>query len=347
MKNRSVGLVIALAVSTFSFGMGQAVAQARSDRPSEPRRVSPVPARAVEGAPRLDAQQLLSIASARTLPKAASPADRRRAQVVIRRLGAGDTDAAMKSWEQALANMTPEYRAQYRESTMDFILRSAYIETDSDLKYRADKVKFYNEQKKAAFKYRDELLAADITLKRGEVGTAKKPAPYSNITLKRDVVNAPAPGNTGDITLKRGVVNGPAPARTGDITLKRGVVNEPAPARTGDITLKRGVVNEPARTGDITLKRGVVKSVRVTAVELAPEYQPGVAPIASSKPEDVDIDSVVDDLQGITVLCNRVEEQERQANLDLQNALQLQNRQFNVISNVMRTNPIPPTPPKP
>ena len=178
-----------------------------------------------------------------------TPGEKRQLAGVISHLKKNDTVSAESTWKKLAGSMFIREGAPIRAKVVNYVLHESYIETNKDLKYRAEKVRFYNAQKEAAFKHRKLLQGHRDTLKKSN--------------------------NRGE-------------------------------------------------------------TVRVEKLRLAKKFTPGAAPVLSGAPADQNVDSVVDELSGIVVLCDHAEENSTNAQLELQGAMKKQNRTYLTMSNVMK-----------
>lgn len=67
-------------------------------------------------------------------------------------------------------------------------------------------------------------------------------------------------------------------------------------------------------------------------LRLTPSFRPGAAPVRTGAPEDQDVDSVIDELAGIVVLCDHAEQDAQFANIELGNALRNQQEIYAAMS---------------
>jgi hypothetical protein len=200
-------------------------------------------------APTMKRRDLAQIAINGNAPGKVTPSEKRQLGTVISHLKENDTGSAELAWKKLSTTMFKREGAPIRAKVVHYVLHESYVETNEDLKYHAEKVKFYNDQKEAAFKQRKLLEGHRDTLKKS---------------------------------------------------------------------------------------RNTRTSIKVQPLRLAPEFKPGLAPVLSSKPADVDVDSVVDELAGIVVLCDHAEENSKQAVKDLEKAVQKQSRVYLTMSNVSK-----------
>jgi hypothetical protein len=197
----------------------------------------------------LNRSDFASIAIDGDAPGTITPAEKRKLGAVITHLKKNDTASAELAWKKLSGTMFKREGAPIRAKVVHYVLHESYMETHKDLKYHAEKVRFYNDQKEAAFTQRKLLEGHRDALKRSR-------------------------------------------------------------------------------------KAGAVATIK--PLRLAPAFKPGVAPLLSSKPADVDVDSVVDELAGIVVLCDHAEENSKQAVKGLENAVQKQQRVYLTMSNVSK-----------
>ncbi len=85
------------------------------------------------------------------------------------------------------------------------------------------------------------------------------------------------------------------------------------------------------------LEGGVgTRGLMIRSVRLSESYRPGVPAVTTTDPKPATVDSVVDELASIVVLCNKADANAQQANIDLQNALQKQQQTLQTMSNVSK-----------
>ena len=201
-------------------------------------------------APLLKRAALVRIANAAAPPKNANRYDRENIRAIVDLLTKGEHDDALAKWKEVAATYTKRTRQRDINALVQHVMREAYLEPNKELKMRADKVRYFNEKKKIAFAYRDELRKIEKELKQSETDA---------------------------------------------------------------------------------------QTVRVMTPQFSTDGNPDRPVITGRVYNTVDVDSVVDDLTSIVVLCNRVEEESKSAGLDLQNALKKQSQTYQTLSNVMKS----------
>jgi hypothetical protein len=221
-------------------------------RPAAPVRAVPSQTKVLV-APALDAESIHAIALQAAPPPGLTRAGNAGLRRVSERLRHKDRAAAEREWAdvvESAARRDDKHKDWINLAPFShYVLHQAYLEPVDDLRDRAEKVRFYNEQKRVANEQRVRLETAQRELNR-------------SATSRR--------------------------------------------------------------------------SVTVRSLTLADEYKPGQRAVTLGPEEPVTVESVVEDLQKIVVLCNTAEENEQQANLDLQNALQKQQQTFQMMSNVSK-----------
>jgi hypothetical protein len=217
-------------------------------------KASGVPVRAkveaapVQSAPTLDSAALGRIAATTQLTGDLQRQERTLLTRVSERLRHKNRAAAMQDWERVIGMIRGRGGASDVDALTNWVLKQAYLEQSKDLKMYADKVRFFNEQREAAYASRAELERLRSTLR----------------------------GNS-------------------------------APRAT-----------------------------TIRAMTLAPAYRPGARAVSIGEPKPTTMESVVSELAGIVVLCNKADENAAMANLDLQNALQKQQQTLQTMSNVSK-----------
>ena len=251
-RQKTWGMIAIVLLMVVSISLG-ASAQERT-RIQAPTRVQASPDAAIErrGEPRSgrgvsqDAFELTKVAAMHPVPpEGLSTAEEDAISRVVRSLRAKDLSEAEPVWNRSAASIGRRGGRAAIDAAIGHILYKAYIDTNEDLKYRAEKVRFYNAQLEAARGQRALLERHRDTLRRA--------------------------GNSGE-------------------------------------------------------------TVRVKALRLAPSFRPGAPPVLSGAAEDKNVDSVIDDLAGIVVLCDHAEQDAQFANIELQNALQKQQETYTNMS---------------
>ncbi|MCZ7619298.1 MAG: hypothetical protein M5U32_13665 [Myxococcota bacterium] len=90
----------------------------------------------------------LAVAKADSEPVQVSPEQAAQLRRVVRALRAGDDDAAIVRWSAAVASMVRDGGPIDLEALVQWVLRESYLQANADLRDYADKVKYFNEQKK-------------------------------------------------------------------------------------------------------------------------------------------------------------------------------------------------------
>lgn len=98
---------------------------------------------------------IIEVALAKDLPKNVTRSDRRALNRIVRDLKAGSTKGADMRWSRFAADYAKRVaaaekrrpRATDTNQLIQWVLRKSYVETNKDLKFSADKVKFYNDAK--------------------------------------------------------------------------------------------------------------------------------------------------------------------------------------------------------
>jgi hypothetical protein len=136
----------------------------------------PVRAKVELGAPRavpaLNAAALGGIASATALPGDLRREEQALLRRVPERLRHKDRAAAMQDWERVVGMVRQRGARPDVDALANWVLNQAYLQPDRDLKSSADKVKFFNEQKEAAYASKAELERTQAALRRGNAQAA-------------------------------------------------------------------------------------------------------------------------------------------------------------------------------
>lgn len=125
---------------------------------------------ALPKAPLLKRAALVRIANAAAPPKNANRYDRENIRAIVGLLTKGEHDDALAKWKEAATAYTKRTRQRNINALIQHVMREAYLEPNKELKMRADKVRHFNEKKRIAFAYRDELRKVEKELKQS--GTA-------------------------------------------------------------------------------------------------------------------------------------------------------------------------------
>jgi hypothetical protein len=121
--------------------------------------------------PSLDAEALGQIAAAARLSASVQRQERVLLTRVSERLRHKNRAGAMQDWEQAIRLMRGRGATPDVDELTNWVLNKAYLEGSPDLKMRAEKVRFYNDQKDAVYASRAELERLRATLRRRNAPT--------------------------------------------------------------------------------------------------------------------------------------------------------------------------------
>ena len=119
-----------------------------------------------QASPPLDTKALGQIAAATRLPATVQERERVLLTRVSERLRHKDRAAAMQDSERAIRLIRGRGATPDVDTLTNWVLNQAYLETSPDLKMRANKIRFFNEQKGAAYASRAELERLRTTLLR-------------------------------------------------------------------------------------------------------------------------------------------------------------------------------------
>lgn len=161
-----------------------ATAQAASVPSPAPKRA---PAPAVSSAKlQKQADLVVRCVSQRALPRSITPKQRAALFQVVRQARAGNLSQVEAKWAEfvrgiATGGVTPDINA-----LVQWLLREAYMETNKDLQFYADKVRYYNQLKKS--------IRNEVTRVRNTMSGLKQaqPAPVSTLNIKPYRRYAPA-----------------------------------------------------------------------------------------------------------------------------------------------------------
>ena len=157
MSNQHRGLVVAVAVlAMLSFGAPAAYGEELKG------------VRQLTGE-KIDTKAVVQAAAARKLPQGISPGDQEALKRVVGDLKAGRLEPANASWRSFSQGYFSKGTAANLDALIQWVLRESYLETNKDLAFAADKVRFYNEQKKALREYVDKLGKALAKAKTDEL----------------------------------------------------------------------------------------------------------------------------------------------------------------------------------
>ncbi len=233
---------------------GAAWGQRTVQRPAQPapeiRQTTPTRAlRAQPAAPTLAQHELSHVVQQTRPPEGLTRAETRTLRRVSERLRHKDRAVALEQWKHVVRSVTRRNANVDINSLVAYVLRKSYIETNEDLKHHADRIRHFNEQKKAAREHMKELRRQRRELERSD-------DPTETVTVRR--------------------------------------------------------------------------------LTLSDNYDDNRRPLQVEPPTEMTVDSVAEELQKIVVLANTAEENEESANVDLQNALQKQQRTQQMMSNISK-----------
>lgn len=159
---------------------------------------------AAQAVPELDAAALSEIASATELPGNLRRAEQALLRRIPERLRHKDRAVAMEDWEQAVGMMRQRGVRPDVDALANWVLHQAYLESNRDLEFYADKVKFYNEQKEAAYASKAELERTQAALRRGNARAATMRSVVLAETYRPGVravsVGSPKPATVESVT---------------------------------------------------------------------------------------------------------------------------------------------------
>jgi hypothetical protein len=104
---------------------------------------------------------LARIAAPPSLPESLTHEDRMALDGIVRDLQAGDTERATGAWRKLVGAVAPRAdRSADIDALVLWVLRQSYLEQTADLRSQAEKVRFFNEQKRAIREHLAEARAA-------------------------------------------------------------------------------------------------------------------------------------------------------------------------------------------
>lgn len=116
-----------------------------------------------------DDSKLIKVAALNpTAPPGLSQTDQRLLGQTIMRLRTGDTWTAKSAWSQIVQGMKGRRDAPEIETLIGHVLCRAFFEGQPELKARGEKVKYYDDQLRAARAYQTHLERYQLTLKHNQ-----------------------------------------------------------------------------------------------------------------------------------------------------------------------------------
>ncbi len=114
-----------------------------------------------------------------------SAGEKTRLKAVVSLLGGGQRDAAMGEWGALMGSVVAHGSTAPVDinSLILYVLREAYLESNEDLSYMADKISAQNEARAALRRYLDELRDTDARQQGGAV--------FQPVTISEPVVAPP------------------------------------------------------------------------------------------------------------------------------------------------------------
>jgi len=100
---------------------------------------------------RMDEQPLVAViqvAKATKLPSTITDKDRSMLNRIVGDLESGNIELAISRWEQFVGQLATGGVSMDINSLIQFVLRESYLETNRDLRFYAEKVRFFNDTKK-------------------------------------------------------------------------------------------------------------------------------------------------------------------------------------------------------
>lgn len=130
-------------------------------------------------------KMVLRVASAKTLKFNLSPFQKQKLGQVTQYLKSGDTNAALNNWKQLVVDMAGKNTATLDsvniQALINYVLRESYLEPNADLQFYADKVKYFNAQKKAVRDHLTELRELQAGI---EISETSGPVSVDKLVLK-------------------------------------------------------------------------------------------------------------------------------------------------------------------
>ncbi len=104
-------------------------------------------------------EMIVAVALADTLPTRLTDKDRSRLEKVVQDLRRGNVPDAEERWLLVVRETTGGAAPVDVEEMLHWVLRETYLENNKDLRFYADKVRYYNDQKEAVRQHLDEVRA--------------------------------------------------------------------------------------------------------------------------------------------------------------------------------------------
>ena len=129
------------------------------------------------------AEMIQAIALADTLPSRLTDNDRSRLAKVVRDLRRGDLGNAEERWLRVVKDTAGGAAPVDVEEMLHWVLRETYLESNKDLQFYAEKVRYYNDQKEAVRNHLTEVRTtaaatprnAKVQVERIELSKSYKP----------------------------------------------------------------------------------------------------------------------------------------------------------------------------
>lgn len=133
-------------------------------------------------------EAVVQIALARQLPPALKPGDRQRLERVVRELKRDDRVQAQRHWSRLMRDVSGSAAPIDVALLIQWVLRESYVETLEDLRLRADKVRFFNEQKNAVREHLDRSRQVLRGMRRGSKVRVERISVAPRYKVKKDPV---------------------------------------------------------------------------------------------------------------------------------------------------------------
>ena len=135
---------------------------------------------------KIDTRPVLRVARARKLPKGMSKKNRLALKRLVRNLKVKNTAGAIKDWNAFSRSYFSKRTKKDVNTIISWILRESYLETNKNLAFYADKVRYFNEQKQALRKYLNELRHKSSKVRGTETVKVRPVVPRNKFQKGRD-----------------------------------------------------------------------------------------------------------------------------------------------------------------
>lgn len=171
---------LTLGALVVGFAVLPSAALAQEENPRLKKQVVPKPARAQVQMQEQPAVSVVEIAQATSLPSTITDRDRSALTRIASDLQGDNTESAISRWRTLVEGLTKGDKTTDTNALIQWVLRESYLETNKDLQFYAEKVRFYNSIKKKVRQHIHELretlagMQSDETVRVQTISTAPR-----------------------------------------------------------------------------------------------------------------------------------------------------------------------------